>query len=112
MAMRSLIFKTAAGLPEVGPIEETLRWGQPTYLTTQTKSGSMIRLDIHQGSSNQYALYFHCQTSLVDTFRSIYSNELNFEKNRAIVFETDRDIPWEAVTHCISMALTYRLKSR
>ena len=44
-ALRRLIFDTASATKGVGALEETLKWGQPSYLTPQTKSGSTIRID-------------------------------------------------------------------
>jgi hypothetical protein len=44
-ALRELIFATAAATEGVGTLEETLRWGEPAYVTSQTKSGSTIRID-------------------------------------------------------------------
>lgn len=58
LALRALIFKTAARLPEVGPIEEALRWGQPAYLTPLTKSGSTLRLGVPKAGG--FALFAHC----------------------------------------------------
>ncbi|WP_368075858.1 hypothetical protein [Leisingera sp. NJS201] len=37
LALRGLIFDTAAQSPEAGRIEEALRWGQPSYLTPSAK---------------------------------------------------------------------------
>ena len=34
MALRELILETAADTAEVGEIEETLKWGEPAYLTS------------------------------------------------------------------------------
>lgn len=36
--------KTAASTDGGGPIEETLKWGDPAYVTSATKSGSTIRV--------------------------------------------------------------------
>ena len=47
------------------------------------------------------------RTSLVDTFREIYSDTFRYEGNRAIVFwETDA-VPTEALKHCIALSLQY-----
>jgi hypothetical protein len=67
-ALRRLIFNTARNTEGVGALEETLKWGQPSYLTPETKSGSTIRIDRVKSSASQYAVYFHCQTDLVETF--------------------------------------------
>ena len=37
---RDLIFEIAAGIEGVGPLTETLKWGEPAYLTEATGSGS------------------------------------------------------------------------
>lgn len=107
--LRSLIGKVADRIPVVGPIEEAVRWGQLTFLTSQSKSGSMIRIDRHRGSDNTYAMYFHCQTNLVSSFRKLFGNKLVYEGNRALLFDVDQKIPRRIVTQCIEMALTYRL---
>jgi hypothetical protein len=112
LALRRLILDTAAVTTGVGALEETLKWGQPSYLTAATKSGSTIRIDRVKASANQYAVYFHCQTDLVATFRELYPNELTYSGNRAIIFNADDAIPETALRHCIALALTYHLRRR
>lgn len=58
LALRRLIFDTAKATKGVGVLQETLKWGQPSYLTPQTKSGSTIRIDRVKSTANQYAVYF------------------------------------------------------
>jgi hypothetical protein len=48
MAVRALIFDTAERIPAIGPLTETLRWGQPSYLTTAPRTGTTIRLGHHR----------------------------------------------------------------
>jgi Domain of unknown function (DU1801) len=112
LALRALIFKTAAATDGVGELEETLKWGEPAYLTTQSRSGSTIRIDWKRARPSQYAMYFNCQTSLVDTFRSLFPHELTFEGNRAIVFEAGAKVPADALSFCIAAALTYHRTKR
>jgi hypothetical protein len=112
LAVRRLIFDTAAATKGVGALEETLKWGQPSYLTSQTKSGSTIRIDRVKSSADQYALYFHCQTDLVATFRELYPKELSYAGNRAVIFDANDAIPETALRHCVGLALTYHLAKR
>lgn len=107
--LRQLIFKVASETEGVGALEETLKWGQPSYLTTQSKSGSLIRIDRVKASAGQYAMYFHCQTTLVDSFKEMYRGKFEFSGNRGIVFTENAKIPIKELSHCISMALTYYL---
>jgi hypothetical protein len=111
LALRRLILDTARATEGVGAIEEALKWGQPSYLTTETGSGSTIRIDGVKSSPNQYAVYFHCQTNLVETFRELYP-ELRYGGNRSILLDAADDPPEAALRHCVALALTYHLYKR
>ena len=111
-ALRQLIFDTAAETEGVGELEETLKWGQPSYLTSATKSGSTIRIDGIKNDDTRYAVYFICHTNLVETFRELYRGKLRFEGNRGIVLDVKEPLPVEELSHCIAMALTYQLDKR
>lgn len=107
MDLRALILQTAAATDGVGALEETLKWGEPSYLTSESKSGSTIRIAWKKSTPSEYAMYFNCQTTLVDSFRFQFPNDFTFEGNRALVFDASDDIPIEALRHCVAAALTY-----
>jgi Domain of unknown function (DU1801) len=111
LALRRLIFDTARATKGVGALQETLKWGQPSYLAAETNSGSTVRIDRVKASSNQYAVYFHCQTNLVETFRELYP-ELRYSGNRAILLDAADKLPEAALRHCVALALTYHLRKR
>ncbi len=112
MALRDLIFETAANTDGVGELQETLKWGQPSYLTPETKSGSTIRIDAIKDDPAHVAVYFHCQTNLVPTFREMYGDRLTFEGNRALILDTRKKLPEEELRHCLALALTYHLAKK
>lgn len=107
MVLRKLIFDTAAATSGVGEIEETLKWGEPAYVTAHGKSGSTLRIGWKKSDPSRYAVYFHCRTSLVETFRTMFPGEFRFEGNRAIVFTYSDHVPADALGFCIAAALTY-----
>ncbi len=109
LALREVVFRTAASIPEVGVIEETLKWGEPAYVT-KNGTGSTVRMDWKAKSPDQYGMYFHCQTNLVESFRSMFPNDFVFEGNRALIFKVGERIPIDAVSVCIAASLTYHLK--
>jgi hypothetical protein len=111
LALRRLILDTAKATKGVGAIEETLKWGQPSYLTTQTGSGSTIRIDRVKSADDQVAIFFHCQTDLVATFRELYP-QLHYSGNRAILLDAGSKLPEAALRHCVALALTYHLRKR
>ena len=107
LALRERIYATAACTEGVGAIEETLKWGEPAYLTSETGSGTTLRLGWHRKHPTRYALYVHCQTDLIERFRNGAPDSVEFEGNRAIVFEGERAVPQAFLTACITEALTY-----
>ena len=101
--LRRLILETAA---EVGltDIEETLKWGEPSYLA---KRGSTIRIDWKAKTPGQYAMYFKCTSKLVPAFKAAFGDIFTYEGSRAIVFRLDDEIPEFELKQCIAAALTY-----
>ncbi|PIE41703.1 MAG: hypothetical protein CSA49_02130 [Gammaproteobacteria bacterium] len=102
--LRRLVFHLAAEL-ELGEVEESLKWGEPSY---STKTGSPLRMDWKPKSPDKYYLFFHCQTKLLDTFRELYGEALEFQGNRAIVLPLAEPLPESAIRYCLTLALTYQ----
>ena len=107
LVLRQLIFDTAAQTPEAGRIEEALRWGQPSYLTPETKAGSTIRLGIPKGA--RFALFVHCQSRLIPEFAAAFPAWDRLEGTRAVLFNHPAEV--EPIRHgwLIKRALTYRI---
>ncbi|HHF2921115.1 DUF1801 domain-containing protein [Vibrio sp. VGrn 2] len=101
--LRNLVFQVASEL-ELGEVDETLKWGEPSY---SVKTGSPLRMDWKLKSPNSYYLFFNCQTKLIDTFRELYSDELVFQGNRAIVLSLSKPLPETVIKTCLELALTY-----
>lgn len=109
--LRQLIFATAVEA-DVGPLVEALRWGQPAYLTAQPRTGTTIRIDAVKGSTDRYAMYVNCRTTLMESYRQLYPDLLVFEGQRALVLSTAAAGPEAALKHCIALALTYHRSSK
>ena len=109
--VRQLILDTAAA-EGVGTIEETLKWGEPSYLTSESKSGSTIRIGALKSDANHYALHFNCQTDLVERFRTWFPRGLRFEGNRSIVLYSSHTVPTDSLTTCVAAALTYHREKK
>ncbi len=102
--LRNLIIQTANETKEITALEETLRWGEPSFLA---KNGSTIRINSKKNAPDQYGIYFQCTSKLVPTFKIIYRDTFTFEGNRAIIFRIKDTIPEVELKSCITAALTY-----
>ena len=105
--LRKLIFETAELIKGIGEIDETLKWGEPSYLTAESKSGSTIRIAWKKTHKEQYSIFFKCTANLVPAFREKYPKKLKFGGNRSIDFSLNDDIPVKELKQCIALALTY-----
>lgn len=104
LVLRQLILETASESDDVIALQETLKRGQPSYVC---KRGSILRLGWAPSAPAHYAMYFHCQMQLVDTFRALYADKFCFQTNRAIVFHDKDKVPVNELKHCILLTLTY-----
>ncbi len=102
--LRQLVLETASKIDGLETLEESLKWGEPSYIA---KHGSTIRMDWKETNPEQYALYFQCTSRLVSTYKIIYKDKFQFEDNRAIVFKLNDEIPELELKHCLLLALTY-----
>jgi hypothetical protein len=107
LEVRNLIFATAADTEGVGRLMETLKWGEPAYLTEATGSGSTVRLGRLRSSERECAVLFNCRTTLIDDFRSRFPDVFAYEKNRAILLDAGKPLPEAPLSACFKMALTY-----
>lgn len=111
LLLRQLILDTAVATPGVGEIVETLKWGQPSYLTVRPKSGTTIRIAAYNVEQQKIGLFVPCQTSLIGSYRLMYP-ALTYEGNRAIILNAHDDLPIKPLRHCIELALTYHRNKR
>ncbi|MEX0361516.1 DUF1801 domain-containing protein [Flagellimonas sp.] len=103
-ALRTLVLETARASETITRLGETLKWGEPSFVT---KQGSTLRMDWKPKTPNQYALYFQCTSKLVHTFRLVFANDFAFEGNRAILLPIDAALPTEELKACIQATLNY-----
>jgi hypothetical protein len=104
MYLRQLVLEVAEEIEGLDQLEETLKWGEPSYIA---KKGSTLRMAWKASKLEQYAMYFKCTSKLVLTFKEIYKDPFNYEKNRAIVFKINDKIPVESLKYYILMTLSY-----
>jgi hypothetical protein len=102
--LRKLIMEVANSDKTITKIEETLKWGEPSYIS---KNGSTIRIDWKEINPNRYVMYFKCTSKLVPTFKEVFGDLFKYEKTRAILFDLDDIIPEDELKICISLALNY-----
>lgn len=98
LRLRALIFEVAGELD----VTETLKWGQPAYLTPK---GSTLRLGAPKAGG--FALYAHCQSSVISSYAAAFAGADRIEGNRAVLFEDVSEIDAARLGQLIAHALRY-----
>ncbi len=104
-ALRELVQNVAAEV-EAGPLTETLKWGQPSWLTEATGAGTTLRMGTVD--ADRVALFVHCQTDLVDRYRTQFPEVFEYDGTRAVIVPPDTDWPEVPLRAVIGQALTYK----
>jgi hypothetical protein len=112
LRIRQLIFEVADTTAGVGALTETLKWGEPAYLTDASRSGSTIRLGVPKSQQNTAAIFFNCRTTLVESFRGRFPDVFGYQGNRAILIPASVPLNEPVLAACLVMALTYHRQTR
>jgi hypothetical protein len=107
--MRALIL-AAGAQADVGPLTESLKWGQPAWRPTRPKQGSTLRLNWTEKSPSTLVLHVDCKTTLATTMREIYPTEFRYESNRALHLDIGARWPVQAIDHLARLTFRYHLK--
>lgn len=107
--VRELVYGVAGRTEGVGRLTETLKWGEPSFLTEETGSGTTVRVAWKEKNPDKIGVYVNCQTTLLETFRSLFPRPRGFELegNRAVLLPVDQPLPEDELGLCVEAALTY-----
>ncbi|ABD54504.1 DUF1801 domain-containing protein [Jannaschia sp. CCS1] len=105
--LRDLIF-AAAEATDTGPLTETLKWGQPSFLPAK-KAGTTLRLG---EDASAPTLFVPCSTNLLDRYRAAFPSEFTYSGARAVHLPAEGPFPDAAFQQIAAMALTYHRDKR
>ena len=106
--LRALIHEVARERA-VAPLTETLKWGEPAFLTKKGV-GTTIRVAWSPKLPQVLQFLVNCKTPLIETWRTQFA-QLTFCGNRAILLPLEQDLPLDALRVCSTQALTYHISA-
>ncbi len=110
LQLRSMAMDLAEEDPRIGPLLETLKWGEPSYLTSKTRAGTTLRLAFYKKRSNTIGVFFNCRTRLAGRIKELYPSHFNHDGNRGLLFDTRESLPAEDLKACLALILTYHVQ--
>lgn len=108
-SIREIVLSVATRA-EIGPLDETLKWGQPAWRPQRARTGSTLRCSWGANHPERISLYVNCNTTLADRLRSLHPNAFAFEGQRALHLPLNSALPEDAIDHCAFLTLTYHRK--
>ncbi|WNO09739.1 DUF1801 domain-containing protein [Teredinibacter sp. KSP-S5-2] len=106
--LRNIIYEVAKD-EGVKMLEESLKWGEPSYRPINPRIGTAVRIAWKSKTPENIYLFVNCKTSLVDKYRVLFSDVLTFEGNRAVVIPINKPLSYEPLRECIRLAFCYFL---
>jgi Domain of unknown function (DU1801). len=107
-ALRALVHRVARS--EGIALEEGFRWGQPAFLAPK---GTSLRIGPPSKAARQdadFALFVHCQTSLIADFLDGPGAGQRVEGTRAVLFRQGEALDEAALAFLIRRALTWHAR--
>ncbi|UWR23723.1 hypothetical protein [Sulfitobacter sp. S190] len=110
-AVRALVLRAARDA-EVGPLDESLKWGQPAWRPRRPRQGSTLRMSYAPATPDRINLFVDCKTNLADTVRQLYPDDFTFKGNRLLALSLTAPLPAQAIGHLAVLTFTYHRRDR
>ena len=101
------VFHDIAAKAEIGPLDETLKWGQPSWRPYEPRTGSTLRMDWDLKFPNRLSLFVDCKTHLAARMRDLYPDLPENDGRRHLAIALDAPLPEQALAHLADMTFTY-----
>lgn len=101
------VFHTIAQDNNLGPLGESLEWGQPAWRPTRPRTGSTLRMNWSPASPDRLALFVDCKTDLASRMRDMYPDLPVNDGRRQLAIALDAEFPEQAVSHLAQMTFSY-----
>ena len=107
LAARALVYRVAAADDALGEIVESVKWGQPSYRSTDRHRGTAVRLGVDR-RSGRAGVCFHCGTAMIARCRERFPTAFSFDGKRGLLLDSDVHEVEETLAACVREALVYR----
>jgi hypothetical protein len=102
-----------ADAAETGPLEESLKWGQPAWRPHNSRTGSTLRLNWSPAAPDRLMAFVDCKTDLAAQMSTRFPGRFHNDCRRALAFDLVEPLPEDAIWQLALLTFTYhRTKSR
>jgi hypothetical protein len=110
-ACRNIFFDVAQDAG-IGPLDETLKWGQPAWRPRRARTGSTLRMGWSAAKPAHLLLFVDCKTDLASRMRDLYPEMVENDGRRQMAVDLDHPLPEQAIAHLAQMTFCYHQSRR
>lgn len=106
------LFHASAKALDVGPLDETLKWGQAAWRPKAPRIGVTLRLHWRMDDPDRIGVFMDCKTDLAARMQTLYPGLPANDGRRHIAVDLNAPLPDAALSHLAEMAFGYHLSPK
>ena len=111
LALRALFHEVAQDAG-IGPLDESLKWGQPSWRPRKARMGTTLRLNWSPDAPAHLAAYVDCKTDLASQMSTRFPGQFHYAGRRAMSFALAQPMPEAALRQLALLTFTYHRAKR
>lgn len=109
--VRCIVYDVALA-SDIGPLDESLKWGQPAWRPKRPRIGSTLRVNWSPQSSTQLCAFVDCKTDLAAQMDVRFPGQFANDGRRALAFDLQTPLDHTAIWQLAHLTLTYHRAKR
>jgi len=106
LALRAIAFEVSRQA-DIGPLDETLKWGQPAWRPRRPRTGSTLRVNWSPSHPGHLMAFVDCKTDLASQMSTRFPGQFRNDGTRALAFDLDGALPQHAIWQLANLTFTY-----
>lgn len=106
LSVRTLCWRVAEAAG-IGPLSESLKWGQPAWRPIKPRTGSTLRISWRADAPDRLDLFVDCKTDLAARFTAQFPDAFDSDARRRLTIATVAPVPEDALRHLAHQTFTY-----
>lgn len=111
LTMRTLFIEVAE-TADIGPLDESLKWGQPAWRPKRPRTGSTLRLNWTSQAPDKLAAFVDCKTDLAAQMLTRFPESCGNDGRRCLTFPVEGALKTDAVWTLAWLTFTYHRGKR
>ena len=111
VTLRGIVHEVAAS-EDIGPLDESLKWGQPAWRPKRQRVGSTLRVDWSPAFPDRLMAFVDCKTDLAAQMDTRFPGQFANDGRRALGFDLGAALDQDAIWTLAHLTLSYHRSKR